>query len=556
MKITDLKIGVRVGLGFGLVILLLVAMVAISLATMNAMERRVDNILDDLFRKVLLADELKYNVALIHQGVRNAVIDGDTSGVKRESEAINAIRERNNALLHELDKSMHAGEGRALLQAITEANAGDIASQTQLIKLVSDFNLAGSRKYLQTKSVESESIYAKRLTDMAQLQSSNMQDEARLGKAEFSGARNMLLGIALAATVFALYVAWSVVRGITRPLNKAIDMARRVADGDLTAQVDVTSKDETGKLMQALKDMNDGLVKIVGEVRHGTDAITEASGKIASGNHDLSARTEQDAASLEETASSMEELTSTVKQNADNARQANQLALAASEIAAQGGEVVAQVVDTMEAINQSAKKIVDIIGVIDGIAFQTNILALNAAVEAARAGEQGRGFAVVAAEVRSLAQRSAAAAREIKALIGDSVEKVDTGAVLVDQAGKTMDEVVESVRRVTAIMSEIALASHEQTAGIEQINQAIMQMDDRTQQNAALVEEAAHAAESLQEQADTLLQSVSIFKLRSMQPARPDIPSSPGTRRVACTPEPAARVLLGSEYVGRKWELC
>jgi methyl-accepting chemotaxis protein len=269
--------------------------------------------------------------------------------------------------------------------------------------------------------------------------------------------------------------------------------------------------------MQALKDMNGSLQKIVGEVRMGTDTIATASSQIAAGNLDLSSRTEQQASSLEETASSMEELTSTVKQNGDNARQANQLAVSASDVAIKGGAVVAQVVDTMGSINESARKIVDIIGVIDGIAFQTNILALNAAVEAARAGEQGRGFAVVASEVRNLAQRSAAAAKDIKTLIGDSVEKVDAGSKLVNQAGATMSEIVASVKRVTDIMGEITAAGREQEAGISQINQAITEMDTVTQQNAALVEEAAAAAESLREQAGNLAEVASVFKLDGMQ---------------------------------------
>jgi len=266
-------------------------------------------------------------------------------------------------------------------------------------------------------------------------------------------------------------------------------------------------------LLQALKDMNASLVNIVGQVRVGADTIATASSEIAAGNLDLSSRTEEQASSLEETASSMEELTSTVKQNAENARQANSLANSASDVASKGGAVVSQVIDTMSSINESAKKIVDIISVIDGIAFQTNILALNAAVEAARAGEQGRGFAVVAAEVRNLAQRSAGAAKEIKTLIADSVEKVDAGSKLVDQAGSTMSEVVDSVKRVTDIISEISAASQEQTAGIEQINQAIMEMDNVTQQNASLVEQAAAAAESMQDQAGSLTQVVSVFKI-------------------------------------------
>jgi len=308
-------------------------------------------------------------------------------------------------------------------------------------------------------------------------------------------------------------VAILIASSIVKPLNEAVSVAQKVAAGDLTSTIEVKTRDETGQLLAALKDMNASLVKIVGEVRSDTDSITTASKEIASGNADLSQRTEEQASSLEETASSMEELTSTVKQNAENARHANQLAVSASEVAVKGGAVVSEVVGTMSSINESSKKIVDIISVIDGIAFQTNILALNAAVEAARAGEQGRGFAVVASEVRNLAQRSAAAAKEIKTLIGDSVDKVGAGTKLVDEAGKTMQEIVTSVKRVTDIMSEITAASQEQSAGIEQVNQAITQMDEVTQQNAALVEQATAAAESMQEQAQNLTQAVSVFRL-------------------------------------------
>ena len=339
----------------------------------------------------------------------------------------------------------------------------------------------------------------------------------------------ILFGLALAA-----FVGFWLVRAITRPLNAAVQIADGIAAGNLTQRIEVTSKDETGRLLQALKHMNDSLTNIVSQVRTGTDSIATASGQIAAGNQDLSSRTEEQASSLEETASSMEELTSTVKQNADNARQANQLAASASEVAGKGGEVVAQVVETMGAINDSSKKIVDIIAVIDGIAFQTNILALNAAVEAARAGEQGRGFAVVASEVRSLAQRSAGAAKEIKALIDDSVEKVHTGAQLVNEAGATMEEIVESVKRVTDIMGEISAASAEQTAGIEQINQAVAQMDQVTQQNAALVEEAAAASEAMQVQAGQLSQAVSVFKLDGNSVA-PNAVRAPQARSAAAS---------------------
>jgi methyl-accepting chemotaxis protein len=335
----------------------------------------------------------------------------------------------------------------------------------------------------------------------------------------YAHARIWIISLLAASIAIGMILAVWIARIVSRPLKEAVKVAQTVAAGDLTSRIEVKSKDETGQLLQALKDMNGSLVKIVGEVRVGTDTIATASNQIAAGNLDLSSRTEQQASSLEETASSMEELTSTVKQNADNARQANQLAVSASAVAGKGGMVVSQVVDTMASINESSRKVVDIIGVIDGIAFQTNILALNAAVEAARAGEQGRGFAVVASEVRNLAQRSAAAAKEIKTLIGDSVEKVDEGAKLVDQAGTTMEEIVDSVKRVTDIMAEITAASQEQTSGIEQINQAISQMDQVTQQNASLVEEAAAAAESMQDQAANLAQVVSVFKLNGMQTA-------------------------------------
>ncbi|MFC7514873.1 methyl-accepting chemotaxis protein [Herbaspirillum sp. GCM10030257] len=367
-------------------------------------------------------------------------------------------------------------------------------------------------------------------------------------------------GMVFAVLLGTCICVW-LVRAIARPLADAVDVARRVAAGDLSKDIVVTSSDETGQLLQALKEMNQSLVRIVTEVRGGTETIATASSQIASGNLDLSARTETQAASLEETASSMEELTSTVRQNADSAQQANSLAVSASEVAIKGGAVVSQVVDTMGSINASARKIVDIIGVIDSIAFQTNILALNAAVEAARAGEQGKGFAVVATEVRQLAQRSAAAAKEIKELIDDSVEKVDLGAKLVDQAGATMQEIVDSVGRVTHIMGEISVASKEQTDGIEQVNQAITQMDEVTQQNAALVEEAAAAAASLQDQAVSLSHVVSVFKLTANTSAAsanivPLVPlvRQPALKAVA-TPAPRAqRVANLSPAAGSDWE--
>ncbi|NHZ94677.1 methyl-accepting chemotaxis protein [Massilia sp. CCM 8734] len=337
-------------------------------------------------------------------------------------------------------------------------------------------------------------------------------DEVRV-KEELEQIGYVMVAVLAVGVVLGIVVGWALLRAISLPLKEAMQIAVRVADGDLTGKIGKHGRNEIGALLGAMDKMKSNLAGIVLEVRGSTDTISSAAGEIAAGNTDLSDRTSSQASSLEQTAASMEELTSTVRQNADNARQANVLALSASEVATKGGVVVAQVVETMGSINASSKKIVDIIAVIDGIAFQTNILALNAAVEAARAGEQGRGFAVVASEVRNLAQRSAGAAKEIKQLIGDSVDKVDSGAKLVDQAGVTMQEIVTSIARVTDIMGEITTASAEQTAGIDQINEAVGQMDSITQQNVGLVEEAAAAAGLLREQAGALTQVVSVFKV-------------------------------------------
>ena len=322
-----------------------------------------------------------------------------------------------------------------------------------------------------------------------------------------------LLALQLVGLIAALTLATAFVRSITGPVSEAVTVARAVADGDLQLQVPVRGNNELGQLMQALDDMRENLAKVVGQVREGSEGVATASAEIAQGNNDLSARTEQQASALEETAASMEELSSTVRQNADNASQANQLALNASTVAVQGGTVVSQVVETMKDINDSSRQISDIISVIDGIAFQTNILALNAAVEAARAGEQGRGFAVVASEVRSLAGRSADAAKAIKTLINASVERVAMGTSQVDEAGSTMQEVVSAIKRVTDIMGEISAASNEQSLGVSQVGEAVTQMDQATQQNAALVEEMAAAADGLRSQAGQLVQIVAVFKI-------------------------------------------
>ncbi len=374
---------------------------------------------------------------------------------------------------------------------------------------------AAALALVKTKFVQATDSYIRVTQELVDGEVAN----ARAAKEEVGAMFRQLyvIGAFLLASVFivAIFTSVSLSRSISSGINTALGAAQRIGEGDLTRSLNVTGKDEIGQLLQALSVMQENLVKIVSEVRTGTDTIATASAQIAAGNQDLSSRTEEQASSLEETASSMEEMTSTVRQNGDNANQANQLAISASDVAVKGGAVVAEVVETMGAINESSKKMADIINVIDGIAFQTNILALNAAVEAARAGEQGRGFAVVATEVRNLAQRSANAAREIKTLIDDSVDKVGVGSKLVNQAGETMTEVVGSIRRVTDIMAEITAATREQIDGIEQINQAVTQMDQVTQQNAALVEEAAAAAESMQDQAAKLVQVVSVFRTGS-----------------------------------------
>jgi methyl-accepting chemotaxis protein len=385
-----------------------------------------------------------------------------------------------------------------------------------------------------------------------------------VAQAEDAGRQAYLLMITVllfsfAAIAVSLFFIYRLIKG---ELEHGVQAAERLAAGDLSVQAHIDRDDEVGRLMKAMNGISHGLSGVIGSVRHGVDTIATASAEIASGNSDLSGRTESQASSLEETASSMEELTDTVRQNADNARQANQLVVSASEFAIKGGEVVGQVVDTMGSIKESSRKIVDIIGVIDGIAFQTNILALNAAVEAARAGEQGRGFAVVAAEVRNLAQRSAGAAKEIKALIGDSVDKVDAGSKLVDDAGATMNQIVTSVKQVADIMSEIAAASHEQSDGIAQVNQAITQMDEATQQNSALVEQAAAAAQSLQDQAAELARAVAVFKLMPGHEAASTPIASVRPRQMNHAPKPAVRAqvakaplrAIASTTQGSDWE--
>ncbi len=452
--------------------------------------------------------------SLLYSDVLSAIL----AGIKKDQQQISALKQDAEERSTTFSDSVNSLEATQVNDEIKQEMAKTrpymdvyLKSTKTIIDLAStDIDAALAQLPEFSTAFKSLGLRGRKLSNLIENSSTETQSSASTDL-----ARHIVLYVTLSAWIILLALAIFVSRSIIRPLNKAIYIARQVADGDLTSDIEVKTKDETGQLLQALKDMNESLDNIVGEVRSTTEAISNAAQQVAAGNSDLSQRTEEQASSLEETASSMEELNSTVKQNAENAKQANQLAANASDIAVKGGLAVGEVVQTMGLISASSKKIVDIISVIEGIAFQTNILALNAAVEAARAGEQGRGFAVVAAEVRNLAQRSAAAAKEIKTLIGDSVDKVDAGSKQVDQAGETMNEIVLAVKRVTDIMAEIAAASSEQSSGIEQVNQALVQMDDVTQQNAALVEEAAAAAEAMQEQAKDLYEAVSVFKLES-----------------------------------------
>ena len=470
-------------------------------------------------------------------------------------------------LVKQIEPLIAGDAEKALYAKIIAQRKRYSAGRDGAIKAKAEGNTDEATRIFEQEFVPAANVYQESLRELVAMQRKHIDASARTIDETAAFSTALIAALAAGAVLLGALCSWLLTAGIVRPIREAVALAETVASGDLTRRIDVTSRDETGALLRALRQMNDSLVGIVTQVRTGTDAISTASREIADGNLDLSARTEQQASALEETAASMEELTTTVRQNADNARQANQLSLAASEIAVQGGAVVDKVIATMGSINDSSRKIVDIIGVIDGIAFQTNILALNAAVEAARAGEQGRGFAVVASEVRTLAQRSAAAAKEIKGLIGDSVGKVDAGSALVDQAGTTMEQVVTSIRRVTDIMAEISSASAEQTGGIEQVNSAIGQMDEVTQQNAALVEEAAAAAGSMQEQASQLAQVVSVFKLD--RHAAPEVKAAPARvpsvrvaapRPVAARPAaskpsiPAPRRQRAAATAGDDWE--
>ena len=539
MNLRDFKIGARLRIGFGIILLILVAIVLMTNYLNYSNKSKLTQGLATATAKNLEAGAMKS--AMLETGIamRNIGLQSDVSLMQKEEQKVKDQRARYEKALAELKTQNLSDAEKKILTDLAALDADTEAAFKEAIGQILAFNSEGGAKVISGRidPLNSQTLaLINKLVDMQQAASKEVMDGSVTADRSLMVVLFVLGGVAVALGVVCAAV---ITRSITGPLSGAVSVAQKVAAGELTSHVVVEGKDETSELLQALKDMNDSLAKTVGDVRTGTELISTASQEIASGNADLSARTESQASSLEETASSMEELTSTVKQNADNARQANQLAVSASSVAEKGGTVVSQVVETMGSITESSRKIADIISVIDGIAFQTNILALNAAVEAARAGEQGRGFAVVASEVRNLAQRSAGAAKEIKELISDSVEKVDAGSKLVDEAGQTMDLIVTSIRQVADIMGEITAATQEQSNGIEEVNQAISQMDEMTQQNAALVEQAAAAAESMQEQAELLSQAVSIFKLSHDDVRRPAPAPAPRRAPVVAAAAPA-----------------
>jgi methyl-accepting chemotaxis protein len=553
MNLKDFRIATRLGLAFTAVLLLTFALMAVALMRLHDVGDATAEM--ELAKEKADLAELWYSGTLISDAMAEARLRADdprdAQVVDNQLTAKSAEITKVKAKLAEM---VRGEEGKRIIGQIADARVGYLDARKQVFALRdSGRSMPQVSSLIETKMKPALHTYDARIAELAARQTRLFNQARDRVDQTVASSRTILGAVGSAALAVGALLAYFLSRSITGPLREAVEVARTVAAGDLSRKVEVHSRDETGELMEALKSMTDNLNRIVARVRASTDTIATASAQIAAGNQDLSARTEQQAGALEETASSMEELTSTVQQNADNAHQGNQLAASASEIASQGGSAVSQVVETMSGINDSAHKIKDIIAVIDSIAFQTNILALNAAVEAARAGEQGRGFAVVAAEVRSLAQRSATAAKEIKTLIDDSVEKVEAGSRLVNQAGATIQEVVRGVKQVAGIMSEIASASKEQSDGIEQVNQAIGQMDQVTQQNAALVEEAAAAAASMREQAGGLSEAVSIFKTQG--PAAPAVASPSPARRES------ARQQLGrpvrpalSTTAGDSWE--
>ena len=513
MVLRKLKIGSRLAVGFGAVMLLLVG-AALGAVVLDKLNRdRLTSTLAAASTKEQLAVEMKLLALEQASALRNLVLIADQTGMAAENERIKSLAASLDATRERLSTTRLQGNEREVLANLARIDAEFDAPVKTAYEYASIFRTEDTGNLL-LRTIDP--LVQRQLAELDTLvqQQRGAYQQALTDSTESSQRLTWVtLALVAGALALALVFAWVLMRSITTPLRESVSVARRVASGDLTSRVQVDGQDEAAELLSALKDMNSRLADMVTRIRSGAESIAVGAGEVAAGNQQLSSRTEEHASSLEQTASTLEEFTSTVRQNAEHATQASALAGEASDTAERGGAVVARVVDTMREVTDSSKRISEIIGVIDGISFQTNILALNAAVEAARAGEQGRGFAVVASEVRSRAQRSAASAKEIRGLIEQSVSRVEAGAKLVQQAGQTMEELVVSVRKVASIMTEIASASHEQSSGIDQINKAITQMDHVVQMNASLVEQATAAATSMAEQATGLAHAVAQFRV-------------------------------------------
>jgi methyl-accepting chemotaxis protein len=512
----NLRIGMRLGICFALCVAVMLALLVLAKLGLDHVNEDVALINEDRYPKVRWATDIKDAVNQIARSAAALVIVETDAERAAEQKTIAESRDTIRLTLEKLDKQITTEQGREHFTKLMEARAVYVRELDAMLQAVGAGDAVRMRTQLVSKVRPAQQHYLQVLASFADFQEDLMRKAGEDAAATVQRSEMMMFAAALAGSLLAAAAAWFVTRSITRPINEAVQVARTVASGDLTSHIDSGDRrDEAGQLLQALASMNSSLLDVVARVRNGSDSIATGAGQIAAGNADLSQRTEEQASNLQQTAASMEQMTSTVRNNADTAQQANQLAAGAASAAGHGGKVVDQVVVTMEEISQASRKIADIIGVIDGIAFQTNILALNAAVEAARAGEQGRGFAVVAGEVRALAQRSANAAREVKSLIGHSAEKVENGTRLVSEAGRSMQDIVTQVQRVSQLINDISNATVEQSSGITQVGQAMAQLDQVTQQNAALVEESAAAAESLNQQAARLVEAVNAFKLHA-----------------------------------------
>ncbi|RDJ98623.1 methyl-accepting chemotaxis protein [Paraburkholderia lacunae] len=548
MWIANLKIGARLSSAFGLVVALLIGTAVVGIEHLDSSNAKMDSIVSERYSLIALSNQIKNNGYKANGILSNLLLASSDEQAKKYMDDYAVIRKTNADAYARLESLLKSDESKALFKAQFEARTAYGSSVRKFFELVKENRQQEARELYLGGLARQQDEYYVLVDKMVDYQAAQMQKDVVRAADEGNNAKIQMVLLSIGAILVAVATGFFITRGITRPINRAVSLAEAVAQGNLTHRLEIDSKDEVGRLLDALRHMIDNLHGIVVRVRKGTETITHASREVASGNMDLSSRTEQQASALEQTAAAMEQLTSTVRQNADNALEANRVASNASVIAAKGGQAVNRVVDTMSAINDSSRKIVDIIGVIEGIAFQTNILALNAAVEAARAGEHGRGFAVVAAEVRSLAQRSAVAAKEIKALIDDSVGHVDNGSKIVEEAGQIIREVVSSISQVTAIVGEMSSSSREQSDGIEQISRAVTQMDQVTQENAALVEESAAAAQALRDQAAQLTDMVAEFTLdeavsRDLRSQSPAVRASDPRHRIDVTRPP---LLLGS----------